>query len=70
MKKVLALVSLITFVVVVPVAMAAEEMVNCCVKRGWGEEGGGKLLVNCKKVSKTECTEAKGKIVKDCKECK
>jgi len=64
-KKALILVALVAFVAAVPLgALAAEKttkeapMVNCCVKG------------DCSKMTKADCTKAKGKVVKDCKDCK
>ncbi len=57
MKKVVLLMALLAFLVAVPVAMA-QDKVNCCVA--------GK----CAQVAKADCDKQKGKVVKDCKECK
>jgi len=65
MKKLVVLVALMAFVVVVPLALAAEkpaapaaDKVNCCADK------------KCTQMTKADCDKAKGKVVKDCKECK
>lgn len=65
MKKLVVLVALMAFVVVVPLALAAEkpaapaaDKVNCCVDK------------KCTPMAKADCDKAKGKVVKDCAECK
>ena len=58
MKKFMMMLALLAFVAAGPVAMAAEKKVNCCV--------GGKI----EKVSKAECKDIGGKVVKSAKQCK
>jgi hypothetical protein len=70
MKKFLTIVALVAFVAAAPLAIAAGDKVNCCVKGRAGEEDQGKVIESCQKVSKAECAKAKGRVVKDCKECK
>jgi hypothetical protein len=63
MKKLVLLVALLAFVAAVPMmAMGqapAADKVKCCVKAG-----------DCKDMAKADCEKAKGKVVKDCAECK
>ncbi len=75
MKRLITLVTVLTFALAIPLAMAqtgsgagqaaptspdkAAKTINCCVK--------GK----CEQVnSETDCTKLGGKVVKDCKDCK
>ncbi len=58
MKKFFMLLTLMAFAMAAPLAMAADVDINCCVKG------------DCKKMTKAECKKAKGKVVKDCKDCK
>ncbi len=58
MKKLLVILALLAFAGAVPMAMAAEKKVNCCVK--------GKV----EKLSKKDCKAAGGKVVKSAKQCK
>lgn len=66
MRKVVILLALLAFIVVVPMAMAAEkpaappmgDKVNCCTK--------GK----CAQMPKADCEKGGGKVVMDCKDCK
>ncbi len=65
MKKLLIITTILAFAVACPLAFAAEKQVkvekkvNCCIKGDCVE-----------KASKAECTKEKGKVVKDCKQCK
>lgn len=66
MKKLVLLLTLVVFVVAVPLAMAAEkpaaapaaDKVNCCAAK------------KCTPMTKADCDKAKGTVVKDCKDCK
>jgi hypothetical protein len=70
MKKFLTITALLAFTAAAPFAFASGDKVNCCVKGRGGEDGKGKVIESCQKVSKAECAKAKGRVVKDCKECK
>ena len=56
MKRILVAISLAAFVLSAPLAMAAD--VNCC------KDG------KCASKSAADCKKEKGKVVKDCKDCK
>jgi hypothetical protein len=66
MKKMVLLLTLVVFMLAVPLAMAAEkpaappaaDKVNCCTA--------GK----CAPMPKADCEKGGGKVVKDCKDCK
>ena len=66
MKKLVLLLTLVVFMLAVPLAMAAEkpaappaaDKVNCCTA--------GK----CAQMPKADCAKGGGKEVKDCKDCK
>jgi hypothetical protein len=58
MKKFFLLLTVMAFMVAAPLAMAADKDINCCIKG------------DCKKMTKAECKKEKGKVVKDCKDCK
>jgi hypothetical protein len=65
-KRVILLLTLAVFVLSFTLAVAqqkpaapAADTVKCCVKAG-----------DCKDMPKADCEKAKGKVVKDCKECK
>ena len=62
MKKLLILLTLVSFVIAAPFAVAQEkkkdEAKNCCLK------------VDCKKMTEARCIKAGGEVVADCKDCK
>ena len=59
MKRLLACIALLAFMMAAPFAFAAEKpLINCCIK--------GK----CEKMTKADCQKSKGKVVRDCKRCK
>ncbi len=64
MKKILILVTLLSFVIAAPFAVAKEKAkkdvpkINCCVKG------------DCKQVTEAKCIKAKGKVVPNCSDCK
>lgn len=63
MKKLIALMVLMVFALTAPMAFAKGEAadtgtIKCCVKGV------------CKDLSKADCKKEKGKVVKDCKDCK
>ncbi len=64
MKKVVILMALLAFVAagVVSVCAQAKEApkVKCCIK----------ATGDCTEMTKADCSKAKGKVVKDCKDCK
>lgn len=61
MKKILIIVTLFSFVIAAPFAVAQEkakkELKNCCLK------------VGCKKMSEAKCAKAGGEVVAECKDC-
>jgi hypothetical protein len=62
MKKLLILLTLASFVIAAPFAVAQEkakkeEPKNCCLK------------VDCKKMTEAKCIKAGGEVVADCKDC-
>ncbi len=59
MKRFLLLLTILAFVVAVPLASIAQDKVNCCMPDG-----------KCAPVAKADCDKAKGTVVKDCKDCK
>lgn len=65
MKKLLILLTLVSFVIAAPFAVAQEKAkkadepkINCCVKG------------DCKPMTETKCTKAKGKVLAQCADCK
>ncbi len=67
MKKLLAMFTIMAFAAVAPYALAENaakksdktaKKINCCVKG------------DCKELTRADCKKAKGKVVKDCKDCK
>jgi hypothetical protein len=67
MKKLLVSLTIMAFAAAAPLAMAesdlkkpekAEKRIHCCIKG------------DCKEMTSAECKKEKGKVVKDCKNCK
>jgi hypothetical protein len=63
MKKILIILTLLSFVAAAPFAIAKENAkkepkINCCVKG------------NCKQLTETKCLKNKGKVVAQCADCK
>jgi hypothetical protein len=72
MRVVFAVVWVLVFSVVgltIPVSKAGEtsslELINCCLKTA--DKPG---IVECKKMTKKDCMNAGGKVIKDCAKCK